>query len=176
MSQRSFSCAGARLDSALPLWCCCGLGLYSVYRPCSVNFWLSSYMFCPTLQHLLFGSRWCLSSAIINPGSSGICMTSWLYPTHMAVLLFWRSFEERLEPLRDSIPEAIKRVIDDEMGKLSGLEQASSEFNVTRNYLDWLTQLPWGKHSTERLDIVHAQQVCIAHGNPWHCLAVCWNF
>ena len=75
-----------------------------------------------------------------------------------------------MEPLRASIPEAIKRVIDDEMGKLSGLEQASSEFNVTRNYLDWLTQLPWGKHSDERLDIAHAQQVCLDDFTPWLCL------
>ena len=49
-------------------------------------------------------------------------------------------------------------MIEDELSKLSGLEQASSEFNVTRNYLDWLTSLPWGKHSEERLDIDHAKQ------------------
>ena len=50
-------------------------------------------------------------------------------------------------------------MIEEELSKLSGLEQASSEFNVTRNYLDWLTSLPWGKHSEERLDIDHAKQV-----------------
>ncbi len=51
-------------------------------------------------------------------------------------------------------------MIEEELSKLSGLEQASSEFNVTRNYLDWLTSLPWGKHSEERLDIDHAKKVC----------------
>ncbi len=60
--------------------------------------------------------------------------------------------------MRASVPEAVQRVIDDELSKLAGLEQASSEFNVTRNYLDWLTSLPWGKQSTEKLDIAHAQQ------------------
>ncbi|KAF0774498.1 hypothetical protein AaE_001801 [Aphanomyces astaci] len=30
------------------------------------------------------------------------------------------------------------------MNKLSMLEKNSAEFNVTRNYLDWLTLLPWG--------------------------------
>ena len=50
-------------------------------------------------------------------------------------------------------------MIEEELSKLAGLEQASSEFNVTRNYLDWLTSLPWGKHSEERLDIDHAKQV-----------------
>ena len=50
-------------------------------------------------------------------------------------------------------------MIEEELSKLSGLEQASSEFNVTRNYLDWLTSLPWGKQSEERLDIDHAKMV-----------------
>jgi ATP-dependent Lon protease len=30
-----------------------------------------------------------------------------------------------------------------ETAKLSSLEPAASEANVTRNYLDWLTQIPW---------------------------------
>ena len=54
---------------------------------------------------------------------------------------------------------AVRKVIEEELSKLSGLEQASSEFNVTRNYLDWLTSLPWGKQSEERLDIDHAKMV-----------------
>jgi ATP-dependent Lon protease len=68
-------------------------------------------------------------------------------------------FQERLEPFKDKLPEAVKTVIEDELAKLSGLEQASSEFNVTRNYLDWLTSLPWGQYTEERLDIDHAKQV-----------------
>ena len=51
-------------------------------------------------------------------------------------------------------------MIDEELAKLSGLETASSEFNVTRNYLDWLTCLPWGQFSEERLDVEYAKQVC----------------
>lgn len=69
-------------------------------------------------------------------------------------------FQDRIDPFKDKIPEAVRKVIEDELSKLSGMEQASSEFNVTRNYLDWLTSLPWGKHSEERLDIDHAKQVC----------------
>ena len=68
--------------------------------------------------------------------------------------------------MKGSVPEAVQRVIDDELSKLAGLEQASSEFNVTRNYLDWLTSLPWGKYSTEKLDIAHAQQVLPSPPGP----------
>lgn len=31
--------------------------------------------------------------------------------------------------------------------------------SVTRNYLDWLTQIPWGVHSPENFDIQHAIRV-----------------
>ncbi|MBN3585943.1 hypothetical protein JYB64_26480, partial [Algoriphagus aestuarii] len=37
-------------------------------------------------------------------------------------------------------------VIEEELTKLQLLEASSSEFNVTRNYLDWLTALPWGTY------------------------------
>ena len=32
-------------------------------------------------------------------------------------------------------------------------------YSVTRNYLDWLTNLPWGKFSTENLDLTRAREV-----------------
>lgn len=53
-------------------------------------------------------------------------------------------FRERLEPRRKDCPPHVLQVIDEELNKLQGLESSSSEFNVTRNYLDWLTSLPWG--------------------------------
>ena len=70
-------------------------------------------------------------------------------------------FRERLEPFEGSIPEVASKVIDEELSKLGALEPASSEFNVTRNYLDWLTSVPWGHYTEERLDIDHAQAVRI---------------
>lgn len=53
-------------------------------------------------------------------------------------------FRERLEPRRKECPAPVLQVIEEELNKLQGLESSSSEFNVTRNYLDWLTSLPWG--------------------------------
>ncbi|CAG8755532.1 10988_t:CDS:2, partial [Ambispora leptoticha] len=46
-----------------------------------------------------------------------------------------------------------------EINKLAHLEPAASEFNVTRNYLDWLTQIPWGQSSPENYNIKHAMKV-----------------
>ncbi|KAJ9088733.1 ATP-dependent Lon protease pim1 [Entomophthora muscae] len=66
-------------------------------------------------------------------------------------------FRERATLL--TMPEEVRRVFDEEISKLSHLEPASSEFNVTRNYLDWLTVIPWGKRGPENYDLAHASTV-----------------
>jgi Lon-like ATP-dependent protease len=58
-----------------------------------------------------------------------------------------------------AMPEGVRKVFDEEMSKLVGLDANGSEFNVTRNYLDWLTQLPWGLRSAETFAIKHAREV-----------------
>jgi len=57
------------------------------------------------------------------------------------------------------MPETVKKVFDEELNKLSTLEPSQSEANVTRNYLEWLTTLPWGVHSPENFSITHARRV-----------------
>ncbi|KAI1351377.1 lon protease [Xylaria sp. FL0043] len=66
-------------------------------------------------------------------------------------------FKEKADKL--AMPEAVRKVFDDEINKLAHLEPAASEFNVTRNYLDWLTQIPWGQRSAENFGIQHAMDV-----------------
>ena len=58
-----------------------------------------------------------------------------------------------------AMPEAVKKVFEEELSKLAHLEPAASEFNVTRNYLDWLTQIPWGQQSAENFGIKNAVTV-----------------
>jgi len=67
------------------------------------------------------------------------------------------TFRARLENLE--VPERVMSRIDDELGKLSVLETGSPEYGTTRNYLDWLTALPWGVTSDDQLDLKHARQV-----------------
>ena len=66
-------------------------------------------------------------------------------------------FKERAAKL--AMPEAVKKVFDEELNKLAHLEPAASEFNVTRNYLDWITQIPWGQRSAENFGIKNAMTV-----------------
>jgi len=58
-----------------------------------------------------------------------------------------------------TLPEAAQKAIDEELNKLSTLEPSSSEFNVSRNYLEWLTVLPWGTMAQENFDLAHARKV-----------------
>ena len=50
-------------------------------------------------------------------------------------------FRERASALK--MPKAVEKVFSEEIAKLQGLEPNASEFNVSRNYLDWLTSIPW---------------------------------
>ncbi len=54
---------------------------------------------------------------------------------------------------------AVAERFEEELHKLSVLETGSPEYGVTRNYLDWMTQLPWGIHSDDKLDLAHARAV-----------------
>ncbi|MDH3871456.1 MAG: endopeptidase La [Gammaproteobacteria bacterium] len=66
-------------------------------------------------------------------------------------------FRERIGEL--VLPETAQARIDEELEKLALLETGSPEYAVTRNYLDWLTLLPWGVHTPDRLDLEQAQQI-----------------
>jgi ATP-dependent Lon protease len=66
-------------------------------------------------------------------------------------------FKERLESL--TLTEEARGRVDDELDKMSILEPGSPEYAVTRNYLDWITLLPWGKHSPDSLDLAAARRV-----------------
>ncbi|XP_073700088.1 lon protease homolog, mitochondrial [Garra rufa] len=66
-------------------------------------------------------------------------------------------FRERLKDR--TVPQHIMDVINEELNKLGLLDNHSSEFNVTRNYLDWLTSMPWGTNSEENLELSQAKEV-----------------
>lgn len=67
------------------------------------------------------------------------------------------TFRSRLEG--KVVPEAVQKRIDDELHKLSMLETGSPEYGTTRNYLEWLTALPWGITSDDQLDLPRARTI-----------------
>lgn len=66
-------------------------------------------------------------------------------------------FEERLR--KRNVPEPVMEVIQEELDKLNSLETMSAEYSVSRNYLDWLTIIPWGMFSKERHDLDKADAI-----------------
>ncbi len=66
-------------------------------------------------------------------------------------------FEERLN--ERTVPEDVHKVIEEELEKLGVLEVQSAEYAVARNYLDWLTIVPWGMFSEERHNLSEAEKV-----------------
>ena len=66
-------------------------------------------------------------------------------------------YRERIR--QKTVPKPVMDVIEEELTKLNFLESHSSEFNVTRNYLDWLTSMPWGLTSSENLDLQQAIEI-----------------
>ena len=70
-------------------------------------------------------------------------------------------FQARLEPLE--VPEAARKRIDEELHKLSLLEVGSPEYAVTRNYLDWITRVPWGHYTEDTRDLGEAAGVLDRH-------------
>jgi ATP-dependent Lon protease len=66
-------------------------------------------------------------------------------------------FQKRLKKLK--LNEEAERAVEDEMEKLQLIEPSSPEYNVSRNYLDWLTILPWGLFSKDSYNIGRARRI-----------------
>lgn len=63
-----------------------------------------------------------------------------------------------VEELREAIeaaemPQEAREQAAKELERLQRIPAASPEYGVTRNYIDWLVQLPWSKATTDHLEI-----------------------
>lgn len=57
------------------------------------------------------------------------------------------------------LPEHAQETFDEQLKKLSRTNPAAPDYAVTRNYVDWLLDLPWDTCSEDHLDIEHAETV-----------------
>lgn len=56
-------------------------------------------------------------------------------------------------------PEHVQERFDDEIKKMSVLETGSPEYGVTRNYVDWLSSVPWGNYSKDKFSLRSARTI-----------------
>lgn len=66
-------------------------------------------------------------------------------------------FQKRMKKL--SPPKHIKERFDSEIKKLQVLESGSPEYAVTRNYLDVLSTIPWGREAKEDINLEKAREI-----------------
>jgi ATP-dependent Lon protease len=68
-----------------------------------------------------------------------------------------KKFTELIEEC--CMPEEAKEAAMEEVERLESIPDSSPEYNVTRTYLNWMTQLPWNKSSEEKIDIPASKKV-----------------
>jgi ATP-dependent Lon protease len=56
-----------------------------------------------------------------------------------------------------TLPEETRSVVNKELVRLERISPSSPEYSVTRNYLDWILDLPWLESSTDTLDLDKAE-------------------
>ena len=69
----------------------------------------------------------------------------------------YQKFKKKIEEL--AFEGEIKETVESELSKLSMMEPNSSEWIVTRNYLELVTQLPWKVPAVDDYDLTRAKKV-----------------
>jgi ATP-dependent Lon protease len=72
--------------------------------------------------------------------------------------------EPEFKKLKEAIakakmPKEVKGKAMEEFQKLKKTPPMSPEATVSRNYLDWMTNVPWNQFTEDNLDIEHAQEI-----------------
>lgn len=60
---------------------------------------------------------------------------------------------------QNGLPEDAKKVAMKEIERLQAIPFTAAEYTVSRNYLDWLVNLPWKKSTDDKLDLVRAARI-----------------
>ncbi len=71
---------------------------------------------------------------------------------------------EDLDELRGALeelvlPEAARKEVDRELGRLGRMNRESMEYQVIRNYLETVAELPWNERSEDHFDLAEAARV-----------------
>ena len=71
-----------------------------------------------------------------------------------------QDIEELREQIANSgMSEEARKEADRELDRLSRMNPAAPDYNVSRTYLDWMVAMPWTKATTDNLDIAAVKKV-----------------
>lgn len=68
-----------------------------------------------------------------------------------------RELSEKVKAAK--MPDEVKEVAIKEINRLSKMMPSSAEYTVSRTYLDWMTDMPWGIRTRDRLNITRAENI-----------------
>ena len=64
---------------------------------------------------------------------------------------------ERIEAL--PLTETARKEVDRELRRLDRTAPQSAEYQVIRTYLEWITELPWGERTDDKIDLRRADEI-----------------
>jgi ATP-dependent Lon protease len=72
--------------------------------------------------------------------------------------------ENEAEELREKLdalelPESARQEADRELNRLRRTHPQSAEYQVIRNYLEWVTELPWNRRTPDRIVLSRSEQI-----------------
>jgi ATP-dependent Lon protease len=68
-----------------------------------------------------------------------------------------KSLREKIE--QAVLPDEARKVASQELERLQQMPSAAAEYGVSRNYLDWILNLPWLKETEDTLDLREAERI-----------------
>ncbi|MFC1725716.1 endopeptidase La [candidate division KSB1 bacterium] len=60
---------------------------------------------------------------------------------------------------KSKMPKEVKKIAKKEVGRMSKMPPHAGEYTVSRTYLDWLIEMPWGKYTKDNLNVKEANKV-----------------
>jgi ATP-dependent Lon protease len=60
---------------------------------------------------------------------------------------------------KNNLPPEVKKIAEKELDRLQAIPFTAAEYTVSRNYLDWLVNLPWGRSTEDKLDLDEAARI-----------------
>ncbi|HMK43061.1 MAG TPA: endopeptidase La [Dissulfurispiraceae bacterium] len=68
-----------------------------------------------------------------------------------------REFKKKIEEAK--MPEKVQKEAEKQLRRLEKMHPDSAEAGTIRTYLEWLTEIPWSKSTTDQIDIKAAEKI-----------------